>query len=291
MSIELNKKVYRNLPEQVAENANQIEKIKEFLDGISVEDNVVVIDDISQVLTNEELKIVKREIAFLVYNNTVYIKKNQDSAHAYFDKIFTISQDTDITFSTSEIQVTLANGALGTSDSTILTYSTTQIDNKLSDKADKTYVDTQLTYKVDKTSVPMENIKDSAGNSRFVEGNITPQTISGVSFTYAKWSLSGTHLMIVLAGTLENGAVLSNVNWANIVIPQWIHDKIYPVFAISAIEIKAVTARDNAYNSQSLSFLIGKATGHSLYINQTANLTLTSEKYFRLVFDLLIDNE
>ena len=46
----------------------------------------------------------------------------------------------------------------------------------------------------------MEDIVDADGHKRFIEGNVTPANIIGENdIQYAKWSLSGSHLMIVLA--------------------------------------------------------------------------------------------
>ena len=84
-------KKYRNLQEQVGWNTEQIDKIFDFLDGINVSDNVVVVLDISTPLTTEQLEIVNREVAFIVYNGELYFKRNQDSSYIYFDIIF----DTD----------------------------------------------------------------------------------------------------------------------------------------------------------------------------------------------------
>lgn len=62
--------------------------------------------------------------------------------------------------------------------------------------------------------VAFEDIVDKNGNPRFIEGTITPETISGITFTYCKWSLSGTHLMIVLAGTCKNVTLANNTTFS-----------------------------------------------------------------------------
>ena len=53
-----------------------------------------------------------------------------------------------------------------------------------------------------------ENIVDKDGHKRFIEGTPTNPTIEGVEITYAKWSLSGTHLMLVMAGNVASTTVL-----------------------------------------------------------------------------------
>ena len=54
------------------------------------------------------------------------------------------------------------------------------------------------------------NLVDKDGHERFIEGDIPDPEITGLTPIYYKWSLSGTHLMIVMAGTIENGTNLSN---------------------------------------------------------------------------------
>lgn len=137
-----------------------------------------------------------------------------------------------------------------------------------------------------------ENIVDKDGHKRFIDGDIETATISGVTFTYAKWSLSGSHLLIVLAGSIENGASLSNTSWVpNLNIPEWIKDKIYPV-AGNNIEIKQVPATGVDWSSQLLGVVLQKnVITKVININMYSTLTLTADRGFRIAFDLLIDNE
>ena len=144
MSITINGITRRNLQEQVGYNAEQIEKIFSVLDGLNVQDNTIVVDDISETLSAEEIEIARMPVAFMVYNGNLYLKKSETASEAKFDIVFTIAGSTTITFSTSEITVTLANGALGISNTTYGTYSATQIDTLVNAKADTTYVDTEL---------------------------------------------------------------------------------------------------------------------------------------------------
>ena len=69
----------------------------------------------------------------------------------------------------------------------------------------------------------MENIVDSKGNKRFVEGPLTTTTISGVTYSYSKWSLCGTHLMIVLGGTIAaNTSLISGTSLAYVILYKYI---------------------------------------------------------------------
>ena len=137
----------------------------------------------------------------------------------------------------------------------------------------------------------MENIVDSKGNKRFVEGAFTPYAIEKVTYTYCKWSLSGSHLMIVLAGNCESGAVFSNKDWSNITLPTWILDKIYPTVN-SVIDNKTMLLRkiNEWWTSQSIGLTLQKYAGR-LMIRIESNVTSNSDSAFRIQFDLLIDND
>lgn len=138
----------------------------------------------------------------------------------------------------------------------------------------------------------MENIVDSSGNKRFIEGDgIWNTTITGLNVSYCKWSLSGTHLMLVAAGTLANGTeIVQNNTLANYVLPDYILNKIYPVWAATAIEGKTIVARDDSWGNQSINTVLSK-TATGLAVSLTSNVTMTADRGFRLQWDLLIDTE
>ena len=140
----------------------------------------------------------------------------------------------------------------------------------------------------------LENITDDNGHFRFIEGVADGNEVNDLTITYKKWSLSGTHLMIVVAGSGENGSViggLGNSKVFNFDIPEWIADKIVPTYGSTDIENKSVRFFASDGTSQSTTCYLG--------INKTTNklqgaltsLTLTATRSFRLQFDLLIDND
>lgn len=139
--------------------------------------------------------------------------------------------------------------------------------------------------------VLMENIKDLSGNLRFIEGDITTNEIEDVTFNYAKWSLSGTHLMFVVAGEIANGTVLPfSVIASNIDIPQWIKDKIIPLFATDIVSRLTLTLFADDATTQTVGTTLYKRNTGNVDISISA-ITLTASRKFRIQFDLLIDAE
>ncbi len=133
---------------------------------------------------------------------------------------------------------------------------------------------------------------DSKGNPRFVEGNGEPlvDVPEGVEITYSKWSLSGSHLMIVLAGEIANETILASQTIRyKYLMPSFILNKIIPTISTNSIELKDVRLWSASLTNQSLTFRTYK---ESTYIGLTCGgLTLTDDRTFRVQFDLLIDTE
>ena len=139
----------------------------------------------------------------------------------------------------------------------------------------------------------ISTLVDSQGHERFIEGDISlySDMPEGITLTYGKWSLSGTHLMIVLAGNLADETVLANsTDVARLTtLPSWILDKVYPVFN-DVIERKKFDASASTWGVQQIDVALRKSTDY-LYIRLASALTLTANRGFRIAFDLLIDNE
>ena len=233
MSIELpDGKVCRSLPEQVAENAKNIKIILEILDGLNIQNNLVVIADISQILTRSELDIVERPVAFLYYGDQLYIKKNEVGGSAFFDVIFSISGSTVISFASKEIEVNLSTGALSLTTSTVSTYSKSELDTLLSAKSDITYVDAQLAGKADLSGANFTG--DITANS--IIENMSGYSISlgtNANYTYEKIYCgvvkNGNKLTIVLAinFTKDDASAASNPTLAIINLPSGVASKLF----------------------------------------------------------------
>ena len=136
-----------------------------------------------------------------------------------------------------------------------------------------------------------ENLNDANGDARFVEGNLTTETITGVTFTYAKWSLSGSHLMIVLAGEIAANTTTVVGNWASVNLPNYIANKITPVIGTTYIAVENYKAYHSDWTDMRVAIAYGKY-GNTIILQQVDSDTNTNEKaQFRVQFDLLIDME
>ena len=137
-----------------------------------------------------------------------------------------------------------------------------------------------------------ENIVDKDGHKRFIEGEIKQRTIEGLTMSYGKWSLCGTHLLIVYAGTLaKNSAIADGGTMAEIFdLPEWVLNKIVAISG-TTIELKVFNfyQGDYTYNTKPIN-LMKNSNGLSIR-NMTGTLTYTNDRTFRIAFDLLIDNE
>ena len=137
-----------------------------------------------------------------------------------------------------------------------------------------------------------EQIEDANGHSRNIEGNGYSLSLEGFTASYCRWSLSGTHLMLVLAGTFESGVTIPSTNFAQFDIPQWVADKIFPVWGGSRIDAKdLILINDDWTIEDNTLSIVLTISGNSLFLsNVSSPLTTTKERSFRIQFDLLIDS-
>ena len=143
----------------------------------------------------------------------------------------------------------------------------------------------------------LENIVDKAGNPRFIEGDITPISALEAVVPYAKWSLSGSHLMLVLCiyNTTEEDITISGASSLGDAsnLPQWIKNKIYPMgntpHVVHNFAVEGVKPDDLTQDSNKQATYLIKATSSSIAINGV-NFTAKAGYYYRIEFDLLIDD-
>lgn len=155
-------------------------------------------------------------------------------------------------------------------------------------------VDDETIYTYDVVKInQIENLIDNAGNLRFVEGDGTPMTLEGFTSSYCKWSLSGTHLMLVLSGSFADTTVLpADKIIGEFNLPQYIKDKIFPVWGPN-METRSVTCTALSWSTQTMNVVLYKETATGIMKIKTLSsaLTFTDTRHFRIQFDLLIDND
>ena len=134
-----------------------------------------------------------------------------------------------------------------------------------------------------------ENIVDLQDHNRFIEGNVTG-SVTGLTYDYGKWSLSGTHLMIVVAGriadetTIDNGSTIASLG-----LPQWILDKIIPIKS-PIVSYREDIAVNDDYSLENLKTLLQKGFGALYILLRGGSVTFNQDASFRIQYDLLIDN-
>ena len=156
----------------------------------------------------------------------------------------------------------------------------------------KMFSEKQIQELVKNTPKGIESLVDSQGHDRFVEGDITIEEITGITQTYGKWSLSGTHLMIVVAVDIADTTVLTNASiLANLDgIPEWIKDKIVPTFS-NIVYTQNFSAYASNYTTQTVTVVLQKHSTYGLRLLLGNNVTLTADRTLRVVYDLLIDSD
>ena len=134
---------------------------------------------------------------------------------------------------------------------------------------------------------------DAQGHNRFVEGDGTPTQNEGLSNVYCKWSLSGSHLMLVLAGQFaEDAEVAAYEVLASFVLPEWVYAKIYPVWS-AFLEKRTIHFVADNWTEQTIDCALQKSSDNTMIITSTDGVatTFTLSRGFRISFDLMIDNE
>ena len=145
------------------------------------------------------------------------------------------------------------------------------------------------------TGLVLEGIFDKDGNPRFIEGDVyLNDGVTGITKTYGRWSLSGSHLMIVLAGTIEANTTIGAQLLSRVTLPSWIMDKIFPSGDTEkqvAVKYAEQWEDNNTPITPIMYCGIQKNVDTAVDIATWGSKTFTNETYIRIQFDLLIDND
>lgn len=161
--------------------------------------------------------------------------------------------------------------------------------NELGHKIRSYIIENFLNGETSTNTIPLSKIVDNKGNRRFIEGEGTPLNKEGVTISYCKWSLSGTHLMVVVAGSIDNGTTIPQfTHFGDFDLPDFIFNKIQTVWG-SNIEMKSIQAFNSDWSSQTIGTYLTKTTRLSILTNGA--FTATKDRNFRIQFDVLIDQD
>lgn len=131
--LNIGNKKYRNMPEQVAYNTECIKRLDEYLDGIAIEDKLVVIETDSGTFTDEELVILSGPLAFISNGSRVWMKDSETLLEFVFKAIDIVATEVGgacFNVGGSKIVINRETGAYNTSSDTIITtYNKSQIDS------------------------------------------------------------------------------------------------------------------------------------------------------------------
>ena len=146
----------------------------------------------------------------------------------------------------------------------------------------------ELAKQVKEVKKDITTLVDAQGHERFIEGDIDLPEASPFTKLYGKWSLSGSHLLIVLCLSANNATDWSAGELTEITLPEWIDNKIVPLSS-DVIERKSQVWYNNSAQTQNVNIYFSKTSGR-LVLNMSA-ITFTDDRDTRIAFDLLIDNE
>lgn len=286
----INGQARRNLQEQVGYNAEQIDKIWEFLDGLNVSDNVILLASGSGTLTAEELEIVKREVSFIIYNNNLYIKTSKSASTLTFKQVaLNVSdQGTYNILQSFKIEVTLSNGAYAYASNTILSlYNKSEMDTLLGNKADTSYVNTELAKKANLTGANFSGAITSPSIIENMSGYSTSISTADLAWTpiYAGACKNGNKITFVVFGSFtKDSSTRNTANVCILTIPDAVGNKLYPyeVDSYNVLEHKKIYATSNSALSsigEIVSALI-KANNYTLYLRLEGMASLADGTYF-----------
>lgn len=136
----------------------------------------------------------------------------------------------------------------------------------------------------------LENIVDADGHKRFVEGVGEALEQEGITIKYNRWSLSGTHLMCVLALEIaDTTAIADNTTLVEYTFPEWVRTKIIGIQA-NLLEYKSSIAVNDSWSRTDFNYYADKTT-NGLHLVKNGTYTASGKVSVRLSLDLLIDNE
>lgn len=137
--------------------------------------------------------------------------------------------------------------------------------------------------------INISTLVDANGNPRFLLGEGTPRTISGITPKKCIWSLSGYVLNLTYWFELENGTSLTSAYLCDFNLPDFIKEKIITPYAGNRIElIPSLVLYASDFTTKNLSISVIKSDD-GIQFSNGSNVTLPKAMTGVINFSLLID--
>lgn len=142
----------------------------------------------------------------------------------------------------------------------------------------------------------LNEIVDSQGHNRFIQGTPTENVLEGVTHLYKSYVLNGHSLRIIdiveiaPQTTLAN-AVLLILDFRDESTNRWIFDKIVPIYSnvIAKMETIDIASPSSNPTKQLFSLTINPPYNVWVYLPTTLTNSSNVSMYFRIEFNLIID--
>lgn len=286
--LNIGNKKYRNLQEQVAYNTECIQELAEAIDGITLEDKLVIIANDSGTFTDEEMTVLNGPLAFISDGSKVWLKQSETPTEFVFKAIDIVATEqggTHYNVGGSKIVVTRATRAYTTSDDVIITtYSKSQIDSLLALKADLSGAN--FTGAITGPSI----IEDMIGYS------FTPSSNTAVHYNYVGICKNGNKITFAIAGYLESDSGINTyttISLGQFNIPSAVGQKLF-ANGLNYLDIKKQLVFSSLYATKDLIFLFQKNNNINVepqITTASVSLDANTKYYFRdEVTFLLSDN-
>ena len=286
--LSIGNKKYRNLQEQVGYNTECIQELAEAIDGITLEDKLVIIANDSGTFTEKDMTVLNGPLAFISDGSKVWLKQSETASEFVFKAIDIVATEvggTHYNVGGSKIVVTRATRAYATSDDVIITtYDKTQMDALLSGKADLSGAN--FTGAITGPSI----IEDMIGYS------FTPSLNTAVHYNYVGVCKNGNKITFAVAGYIESDSGINaytTISLGQFNIPSAVGQKLF-ANGLSYLDIKKQLVFSSLYATKDLIFLFQKNTNINVepqITTASVSLDANTKYYFRdEVTFLLSDN-
>ena len=159
------------------------------------------------------------------------------------------------------------------------------------------YSEEELLEIIPKGVSTLDDIVDSKGNKRFIEGNGIAYTddVVGMTASSTKWVLNGEDLILEFAGSFSQD-VTGQTQLAMYEMPEWISNKINTLAEVSGMGIVSPLSFNVATTEKSVDIKVvllklQNYLSFALIDNLSTSIFNGIPAFFRLTCHLIIDNE